>query len=113
MNDANAVARVWILSCADPTVGAATTVVGAVGVDETGRWWVSWLDPFTPWGPRVGTLADVADGDRIAVVERWVDTVNGTTLDLVEHPAPRPRRSIVDTVEAVIDELLTSVERGR
>ena len=106
--------RVWVMFVGDIDTGAATRPVGVVGVDETGCWWVSWLDPYTDWGPLIGGLDD--DRDPAATIAGWVELVNGLTLDLVgvghgpqvEQPATDPGSlvGVVDVVEGVIDRVL-------
>lgn len=95
--------RLFVLLAHDSATGAATAVVGVLGVDE-GLHHVSWV-PYRPeaegWRQRLtATTAAVA-----RAVEAWLELADGVSWDIEEiegHGSP----DLHGDVEAAVDEVL-------
>jgi hypothetical protein len=109
--------RVFYLLAYSPETGAATVVVGALGVEgpaEDGTWQshVSWVpmvyEKAEGWQTSVRHACKVG-GLTGPIVDHWVETANGITREIAEVEVPQtPTLSLA--VEALIDDVLAAGE---
>lgn len=111
MSDRN----VFVLYAFDPTTGCASRPVGVVGtemsVERTPHAHVSWIplerSAAAMWRERVG----LSERPLYDVIDEWLDAVNGVTSDM-ELVETEQTGDLATVVEAVVDELLSTVVEG-
>lgn len=108
--------RCFYLMGHTPAVGAALTVVGAIGIegpDAKGVWtnWVSWI-PLLPreitegWEEDVETARAAGVLDE-ALVDEWIETANGITREIAEVDCPEAP-TLPLAVEVLVDAAMAS-----
>lgn len=96
--------RVFVLLGHDPDTGAATVVVGALGIDPDGARIVSWVPYEERDGGWRARVAATSAGDA---VEGWLERADGVGWDIAEMAGPATA-DLRGDVEVVLDELLSA-----